>query len=80
MYETNKMAAASRLTSKKRVTTANSECKSLLQIFLVSCTVAFLDLLLSSAAKLAHLSLNSILINFVCFQIPSFSSAMFWHG
>ena len=61
-----------RLTSKSRVTTANSECKSLLQTFLVSCTVAFLDLLLSSAAKLAHLSLNSILLNFVCFQIPSF--------
>ena len=63
-----------RLTSKSRATTANSECKSLLPTSLVTCTVAFLDLLLSSAAKLAHLSLNSILLNFVCFQIPSFSS------
>ena len=77
MYETNKMAAASSKAYKSRATTANSECKSLLQTFLVSCTIALLDLLLSSAAKLAHLSLNSILLNFVRFQIPSFSSAMF---
>ena len=65
-----------RLASKSRTTTANSKCRSLLHTFLVSCPVAFLDLLLSPAAKLAHLSLNYILLNFVF--IPSFSSVMFW--
>ena len=50
-----------RLASKSRATTANSECRSLLPIFLVSCTVAFFDLLRSSAAKLAHLSLHYLI-------------------
>ena len=40
-----------RLASKSRAKTANSECRSLLHTLLVSCTVAILDLLRSSAAK-----------------------------
>ena len=50
-----------RLASKSRATTANSECRSLLHTFLVSCTVAFFDLLRLSAAKLAHLSLHYLI-------------------
>ena len=44
VYEAFKMAAASSKSynaRKSRATTANSECKSLLHTFLVSCTVAY---------------------------------------
>ena len=47
--------------SKSRATTANSESRSLLHTFLVSCPVEILDLLLSPAAKLTHLSLNYLI-------------------
>ena len=73
-----------RLASKLRVTTADSERRRLLHNFLISCTVAFLRfldfILLSSAAKLAHLSLN-YLIQFhqtFCAFIPLNSSVVFW--
>jgi len=52
--ETYKMAVSSRKACKSRATSANSESRSPLLTFLVSCTAAFLDLLRSSAAKLAH--------------------------
>ena len=50
-----------RLASKSWATTANSECRSLLHTFLVSCPIAFLNLLRSPAAKLTHLSLNYLI-------------------
>ena len=50
------------LASKSGATTANSECRSLLPTFLVSCTVAFFDLLRSHAAKLAHLSAHYLIL------------------
>ena len=40
-----------RLASKSRAKTTNSECRSLLDSLLVSCTVAILDLLRLFAAK-----------------------------
>ena len=70
VYEAYKMAPPSskfaRL-SKSQATTANS-----------ACTVAFFDLLRSSAAKLAHLSLHYSIQYYLtsCF-ISSFSSVMF---
>ena len=54
-------APSSKACKYSRATTANSECRSLLYTFLVYCTAAFLDLLHSSAAKLAHLSLNYLM-------------------
>ena len=51
-----------RLASKSRATTSNHEFSIFLHTFLVSFTVVFLDLLRSSAAKLAHISLNYLII------------------
>ena len=48
-----------RLVSKSRATTSKSDCKSLLHTFLVSGTVAFLDLLRSSAAYLCVFMISS---------------------
>ena len=56
-----KILSLLKLASKSRATTANSECRSLLHTFLVSCTFAFFDLLRSSAAKLAHLRLRYLI-------------------
>ena len=65
MYEAYKMQRLrARLASKSRATAANSECRNFLRTFLVSCIVAFLDLLRSSAAKLAHRSRLNYLIQF----------------
>ena len=69
MYEAYKMeASSSKATSKSRATAGNSECRR------------NADLLGSSAAKLAHLSLNYLIqFYWVLFVfIPSFSAVMFW--
>ena len=51
VYEAYRMAAPSSngLQVKSRATTTNSECRSLLRTFLVSCPVAFPDLSRSPA-------------------------------
>ena len=68
------MAVPSSKACKSQATSANSESMRLLHTFPVSCTAAFLDLLRSSVAKLAHLSLNCLIQFYLtlCVLIPSF--------